>query len=225
MTLNVSKAIECVQLLKNYTVLVHVAPDRIVNLRNWAQKSGLIPIDITAISLNEQKVIFRTIHPFPSQYLLYYIHIPTSKLYTRLKSLILFEVEDNPDHSEIVTLKDDISCVLIVSSIKTYVYDLIVQLRYNRFLHSGVPTYLLEMMHNYLRYLAICDNIDYVLPSMVETAFMNIIPFQIRDLLIKDASEELTMLYGSDAKLVNEVRGIINEYDVMLIVLEQVPHI
>lgn len=217
-------AVECVRSVGDYSVLVHTNECSVKNLRNWAQNAGMIPIDISLIGLEEQKVIFSTIRPSPSQYLLYYTELAKVKMYRRLKSLILLHVDDNSLYGDINMPTKDISSVLVVSSIKTYVYDLIVQLRYNRFIHTGVPTYLLDMLQKYSRYLAICNGIEYVVPEMVQTAFRDVIPFQIRDLLINDASEEMTMLYGSDAKLINQVREIINEYDVMTIVLDQVPH-
>lgn len=226
MPVTVAEAVECIRSLKNYTVVVYTEDRKVPELRQWALKTLLIPINITNIGLEEQKVIFETIRASPSQYLLYYTEIPTSKMYKRLKSLVLLQIKDNFNYPDINSSEqEDISSVLIVSSIKTYIHDLIIQLRYNRFIHTGVPTYLLEMMHNYVKYLAMRQNIDYVLPTMVETAFKQIIPFQIKDLLITDASEDLTMLYGSDEKLVNEVRAIIDEYDVMMVVLTQVTHI
>lgn len=222
MLLSVDSAVQIARLGPKFCVLLECGPEKLPEVQRRAHQLGKTTVDISLLDLDQQKALFQQMRRSPNRYIL----AKTSHLdiYSRLRSLVLVCATYSAQ-SELNGLQQEISDITMVTSVRTYVYDLIVQLRYNRFLHSGAPTYLLTMVTVFSKLLAMSDNTTFVTPEIVQRSFRAIIPFQIKDLMIKDHTKEMTMMYGSDAKLVDEVTKVITPTDVILMVLDQVTHV
>ncbi|GME77349.1 unnamed protein product [Ambrosiozyma monospora] len=78
---------------------------------------------------------------------------------------------------------------------------------------GGIPTFLIESMHSFLKVYAAINNYDYVIPEMVKVAAKKLLPLHIN--ILSDPNDEPTLLYGSDVRLVGQV---INKWNEELVV-------
>ncbi|GME67988.1 unnamed protein product [Ambrosiozyma monospora] len=115
--------------------------------------------------------------------------------------------------SKLSFLRSKAHQVELIRDIKSYIYDIVIFGRLHRMVSGGIPTFLIESMHLFLKVYAAVNNYDYVIPEMVKVAAKKLLPLHIN--ILSDPNDEPTLLYGSDVRL---VRQVINKWNEELVV-------
>lgn len=123
-----------------------------------------------------------------------------------------------PD-KDLHVIKEKVNHISIHTEVQTYVYDLIVQLRYSRFIKGGIPTPFLFELIELVKFWAYVQDKTFVTPLMVKECFRKALPHR---LTLLEAEEEPTLLYGSNPVLVNQLVHAIDVFDVLDIELSKV---
>lgn len=87
--------------------------------------------------------------------------------------------------------------------ISRYIYDIMIFARMHRMVSGGLPTYIRRDLEAFVTYLAAINDYQYIIPKMVVLACQKLLPLKLR--LVPVAEEELTLMYGSDIRLIREV--------------------
>lgn len=205
---------ECVTSLEKYTILLHNPCGKNVEIK------GVQIVKLDDVEMSEQMALFFTINACPHKYVL--MTTKPVALYKRFYSLILLNIQIFEEFVVDLSRCTKVERFPLLSEIKTYIYDLVVTLRYCRFIHRGVPTYILRMLNDYVYWLAHTEGIDYVTPAMVQRAFRDILPFQLDRLIIDKPSQDLSTMYGSNLELVKELMSVINKEDIVEMIINKV---
>ncbi|OWB83905.1 hypothetical protein B5S33_g2541 [[Candida] boidinii] len=110
------------------------------------------------------------------------------------------ETETNQQIKKLRILKEKIN---INPDISRYIYDIMIFARMHRMVSGGLPTYIRRDLEAFVTYLAAVNGYQYIIPKMVVLACQKLLPLKLR--LVSIPEEELTLMYGSDIRLIREV--------------------
>lgn len=116
-------------------------------------------------------------------------------------------------------IRDKISNITLTIEVRAYIYDIIVELRYSRFVKGGLPTYILFNLIEFIKFWAFINDRTYITPRIVKTCCQIILPECLNLTLVE---EDPTLMYGSEIKLINQLNKIINNEDIVEIALLKV---
>lgn len=107
----------------------------------------------------------------------------------------------------------------MTGEIKTYIYDLIVELRYSRFVKGGIPTYLIFDVKDFIKFWAFTRHQKFVTPILVKECFRIVLPIRIQ---LIQPKEEPSLMYGSDLSLASQLIQSMNVHDIIEIAISKV---
>lgn len=115
----------------------------------------------------------------------------------------------------VMKARKDSQRVVLVREIKTYIYDIVIFVRTNRFVVGGLPTFVLGEFKQFVAIYAVLHGYEYVVPEMVRQAAYSLLPIRIH--MLKDPQKEPSIQYGSDPALVSQ---ILDKVDIPIIIDE-----
>lgn len=187
--------------------------------------AGLSVFTIDDSDLTEQLKIHKAIrrHEYP----LILFRKKNAYLSDKLKSHILFELEDDitkatPEilmNGSIVAAREKVSKVTITTEVQTYIYDLVVELRYSRFIRGGIPTYILFDLMAFVKFWAFRLGKQFVTPLISKACLRIVLPLRIH---LITPEEDPTLMYGSDLTLVTQLVNAISVQDAIDIAITKV---
>lgn len=205
-------------------------------LQGWPVSSQVTPIStangasvfsLLEMSMDNQRTLYHEIrkHKYP----LILVSSPDSELDTKLETLLLFnyrdEVGDLPQPSEpfkftsLDAIKERVRQVTITTEMKTYIYDLIVEVRYSRFIKGGIPTYIITDLTDFIRFKAFILEMKFVTPAIVKACFKIVLPLRLH---LIEPEDDPSLLYGSNPALVQQLVRAIDANDVIDIAISNV---
>lgn len=205
-------------------------------LQGWPVNSQVTPIStengasvfsLMGMSLDNQRKLYKELrkHKYP----LILVSSPNFQLDKKLETLLLFNYRDNVNEpaqpqkpfkfTSLDKVKERVRHVTITTEMKTYIYDLIVEIRYSRFIKGGIPTYLISDLTNVIQFKAFMLDMPYVTPAMVKTCFKIVLPLHLH---LIDPEDDPSLLYGSNPALVQQLVKIIDVHDVIDIAISNV---
>lgn len=191
----------------------------------WKQESpdtndcGSLPVAIlTSFAPGAQRNLYTQLKK--EKYPLLLVMPEHSPVDSKLQSQLLFEYRDDVDTEigkafQIDNLKytrNQVKNITIIPEVRTYIYDLVVELRYSRFVKGGVPTYILFDLMEFIRFRAYLMGMAFVTPLIVKESFKFVLPLRVK-LVVPE--EDPTLIYGSSPTLVNQLVNGINVHDVI----------
>lgn len=120
---------------------------------------------------------------------------------------------------DINKIRKQVKNLAMTGEIKTYIYDLIVELRYSRFVKGGIPTYLIFDVRDFIKFWAFTHHQKFVTPILVKECFRIVLPMRVE---LIQAEEEPSLMYGSDLTLVSQLIQSMNVHDVIEIAISNV---
>lgn len=205
-------------------------------LQGWPVNSQVTPIttangasvfSLLDMSLENQRTLYRELRK--QKYPLVLVSSPESELDTKLETLLLFnykdELNDLPQPSELFrftsleAIRKSVRQVTITTEMKTYIYDLIVEVRYSRFIKGGIPTYIIADLTDFIRFKAFILEMTFVTPAIVKTCFKIVLPLRLH---LIDPEDDPSLLYGSNPTLVQQLIRAIDANDVIDIAISNV---
>lgn len=143
-----------------------------------------------------------------------------------LRTQLLFSHKDDLKNEisklevdDINTIRGHVRNTTMIGEIKTYIYDLIVELRYSRFVKGGIPTYLIFDVTDFIKFWTYIRGMKFVTPLMVKECFRIVLPLRIQ---LIQAEEDPSLMYGSNLALIGQLVQIINVHDVVDIAISNV---
>lgn len=219
----------------------HASVHRILKiLREWPISSQITAVptengasvfSLMDLTMENQRSLYREIrkHKYP----LILISSTNFELDKKLETLLLFNYRDNVDEETasssssynpfksltLSEIKEKIRSITITTEVKTYIYDLIVEVRYSRFIKGGLPTYILSDLTDFVRFKAYMLNMTYVTPAIVKRCFKIILPLRLH---LIEKEDDPTYLYGSNPALVQQLINVLDVNDVIDIAISNV---
>lgn len=188
--------------------------------------NGISFFPLSRITLEDQRVLYRNIRG--TKYPLILVIMDGSLLDKKLQTQLLFDYYDDIESSLVTTYKLDnslgqiretVNNITITTEVKTYIYDLIVQLRYSRFIKGGLPTYLLFDLTDFIKFKAFILKKTFVTPTLVKTCFKQVLPLRLN---LIEPEEDPTLMYGSNPVLIQQLVEAIDVHDVIDIAIANV---
>jgi MoxR-like ATPase len=180
---------------------------------------------LSDINPEEQRQLFRQIQQ--RKYPLILVIMDESLLDKKLQTQLLFDYYDNIEAPVITSfrlddleeLRERVNSTVITTEVKTYIYDLVIELRYSRFVKGGLPTYLLFDLRDFIKFKARILKKSFVTPVLVKECFKQVLSLRLR---LIEPEEDLTLMYGSNPALINQLVKVINVNDVLDIAISHV---
>lgn len=120
----------------------------------------------------------------------------------------------------IINLRKKADQVVMVREIITYIYDIVIFARTDRFVIGGIPTYTLKDFHLFLKvYSAMYDH-PYIIPEMVKMVAYKLLTQRIR--LLENPAEEPSVQYGSDIDLVRQVQKKVDAHTIIETIMAKI---
>lgn len=216
----------------------HATVKRILKiLQGWPINSQVTPIptdggasvfSLMNLSIENQRSLYKEVrkHKYP----LILVSSTDFELDKKLESLLLLNYRDDINESSILPvkpfrftdlneIKERVQNITITTEITTYIYDLIVEIRYSRFIKGGIPTYIISDLTDFIRFKTFMINMGYVTPIMVKKCFRIILPLRLH---LIEPDDDPSLLYGSNLALVKQLVNTINVNDVIDIAIANV---
>lgn len=187
--------------------------------------SGFSLFIIENSDINDQLTIYKTIRR--NKYPLILLRTEDSYLCDKLKSQILFEFQDDITKtfpilnwtSSLEEKRIEMSKVMVTTEVQTYIYDLVVELRYSRFIKGGIPSYVLFDLMSFVKFWAFTSGMKFATPLICKECMKIVLPLRIH---LITPEEDPTLIYGSDITLVTQLIGAITVEDAIDIAIAKV---
>lgn len=240
--MNLSDAILCTIVLDYPILLISDNPELSVErlcqlLKTWPIESqiscnrtdnGVSIFPLGDIDIQEQRSLYKEIRK--QKYPLILVSSSNFQMDKKLKSLILFEYVDSDDIKLLPTpsdlifdglnaIKQKVQDITITTQLQTYIYDLVVELRYSRFIKNGLATYLITDLTNFIKFRTYTLGMTFVTPLIVKQSFKITLPLHLH---LISAEDDPTLMYGSNLKLIKQLVNVINVDDVIEIAISNV---
>lgn len=180
------------------------------------------------MTMENQRSLYKEVrkHKYP----LILVSSTDFELDKKLETLLLLNYRDDINESfkspvkpfkftDLNEIKEHIRNITITTEITTYIYDLIVEVRYSRFIKGGIPTYIISDLTDFIRFKSFMLNMGFVTPVMVKKCFKIILPLRLH---LIEPEDDPSLLYGSNLALVKQLVNIINVNDVIDIAIANV---
>lgn len=114
--------------------------------------------------------------------------------------------------AELQALRDRAEAVNLTGEVDAYLHNIVIFLRQSRYVKGGITATATRDLRAAARALAPLHGIDYVTPALVALAARKVYPHR---LVLTTASNERTLLWGSDPKAIGELLQGVQVEDVI----------
>lgn len=184
---------------------------------------GISVYNLMLLNIDKQKSLYTEIRKGK-----YPLILVTEDLHVqrKLRTQLLLNYVDKLD-TEVTPLKlDDINIMrekvmnlTMMAEIKIYIYDLIVELRYSRYVKGGIPTNVIFDVRDFIKFWAYIQGKQFITPVVVKDCFRIVLPMRIQ---LVQAEEDPSLMYGTNMSLASQLVQCINVHDVIDIAISKV---
>lgn len=213
--------------LQRWNISVKIGTDKVEN--------GICLMSLNRLSNNDQISLYSKMRKI--KYPIVLIGTPGIHIHKNLKKLIYFEHKMERDNEgqeiqllelakpnelelyDVNEIREMINNITITTQVKTYIYDLIVEVRYSRFIESGVPTYVITDLTNFSKFKTFMLGMAFVTPLTVKKCCKFVLPLHVK---LTSSRYEPSLLYGSKLELIQQLISVITPEDVIEIATNNV---
>lgn len=193
--------------------------------------NGISIYQLDKISIENQKLLFKNIRNDTYPLILVFNSNLNLNFYLdkTLKKILLFnytveindllEVPTLLKNTQLSKIKSNMNNINIVTEVKTYIYDLIVEIRYSRFIESGIPTSIMKDLINFIKFKTLLLNMNYVTPLIVKNCVKVQLPLHLK---LITANDDPSILYGTKPELTNQLLQVLNVDDIIDIAISNI---
>lgn len=210
-------------------------------LQGWPINSQVTPVptdggasvfSLMNMTLENQRSLYKEVRK--QKYPLVLVSSTDFQLDKKLETLLLLNYRDNNNNNindlsnpsvkpfkftNLEEIKARVKNITITTEVITYIYDLIIEVRYSRFIKGGIPTYIISDLTDFIKFKAFTLKIGFVTPVLVKTCFKIMLPLRLH---LIEPSEDPSLLYGSNPILVRQLVNVIDVNDVIDIAIANV---